>query len=127
MLKFSRIDGKGVELLRNQGFKTAVITSEDSNIVKNRMEKLKIDDIYIGITDKQEIFGEILENYNLKDENACFLGDDIQDLEIINKVGFSCCPNDAQDLIKKNADYISSKNGGQRFVRDVANLILDNL
>ena len=68
MLKFSRLDGRGIGLIRERGFKTAVISSEDSNIVRIRMKKLKIDDIRIGINNKLEIYEEIKEKYSLKDE-----------------------------------------------------------
>lgn len=126
MLKFSRIDGKGVELLRKEGFKTAVISSEDSVISKIRMKKLKIDNIFIGVQDKKKVYDELKEIYRLDDKNICYLGDDIQDLEILTVVGFSCCPKNAQKIIKENSHYKSPFNGGEGFVRDVCNLILDN-
>ncbi len=124
-LKFSRIDGKGIELLRNNGYKLAVITSENSEIVKLRMEKLKIADIFIGIKDKRKIYNKLKEKYQLEDINICFLGDDIQDLDILKKVGLSCCPINAQHIIKENSLYNSTFKGGKGFVRDVCNLILE--
>ena len=127
LLKFSRIDGKGIELLRNFGLKTAVITSEDSEIIKLRMDKLKIDDIFIGIKDKIKIYTQLKEKYSLQDQEICYLGDDIQDLDIIRKVGFSSCPNNAQQIIKDSAIYSSPFYGGHGFVRDVCNLIIENI
>lgn len=126
-LKFSRIDGKGIELLRKNQFRLAVITSENSEIVKMRMEKLKIEDIFIGIKNKIKIYCELKEKYELEDKNICFLGDDIQDLEILKKVGLSCCPQNAQQIIKEISLYKSPFKGGDGFVRDVCNLILRNL
>ena len=126
-LRFSRIDGKGIELLRKKGFDLAVITSENSEIVKSRMEKLKIKDIFIDIKDKIKIYNELKEKYNLEDKNICFLGDDIQDLNILKIVGFSCCPINAQRVVKENSIYNSPFKGGEGFVRDVCNLILENL
>ena len=125
-LRFSRIDGKGIELLRKKGFDLAVITSENSEIVKSRMEKLKIKDIFINIKDKIKIYNELKEKYKLEDKNICFLGDDIQDLNILKIVGFSCCPINAQRVVKENSIYISPFRGGEGFVRDVCNLILEN-
>ena len=126
-LKFSRIDGKGIELLRKNYYKLAVITSENSEIVKLRMEKLKITDIFIGIKDKIKIYNNLKEKYQLEDSNICFLGDDIQDLGILKKVGLSCCPLNAQQIVKENSIYKSPFKGGDGFVRDVCNIILENL
>lgn len=126
-LKFSRIDGKGIELLMNKGFVTAVITSEDSEIVRKRMKKLKIPDIYTNIKDKMTPYNNLKKKYSIADKNICFLGDDIQDLEIIKKVGFSCCPVNAQKIIKENVHYVSALKGGEGFIRDISNLIIENL
>ena len=127
ILEFSRIDGKGIELLRKNGFELAVITSENSEIVKKRMEKLKIKDIFIGIKNKIKIYSELKEKYELEDKNICFLGDDIQDLNILKVVGLSCCPLNAQQVVEENSLYQSPFKGGAGFIRDVCNLILENL
>lgn len=126
-LKFSRIDGKGIELLRKNQFRLAVITSENSEIIKKRMEKLNISDVFIGIKNKIKIYNALKDKYELDDNNICFLGDDIQDLEILKKVGLSCCPINAQQIIKETSLYKSHFKGGDGFVRDVCNLILRNL
>ncbi len=125
-MKFSRIDGRGIRLLRENGLKTAVITSEDTSIVENRMNKLKIDEIYTGIGDKITIYNELKQKFNLDDENICYSGDDTNDLDILKIVGLSCCPKNAQDLVKQNSKYISDYKGGKGFVRDVCNLIIEN-
>lgn len=127
MMKFSRIDGRGVGLLRQQGIKTAVITSEETPIVKFRMQKLKIDEIQMGIVNKISIYNNIKEKFNLIDENICYLGDDTNDLEVLKIVGLSCCPKNAQKRVKEISKYISDYKGGKGFVRDVCNLIIENL
>ena len=127
MLKFSRIDGRGISLVKEKGLKTAVISSEDSEIVKIRMKKLKIDNVFVGIQDKLQIFEELKKQHSLNNNNICFLGDDTQDLELIKIAGFSCCPSNAQKIIKENSHYLSPIKGGDGFVRDVCNLILKNL
>jgi len=124
MLKFSRIDGKGIELIKNVGIDIAVISSENSKIVKKRMQKLKIDNIFIGIKNKMKIYEELKEKYSLNDEKICFCGDDLQDLEIIKQVGFSCCPKNAQNVVKKFCHYQSPYTGANGFVRDVCNKII---
>ncbi|MHA1284220.1 MAG: cytidylyltransferase domain-containing protein [Promethearchaeota archaeon] len=127
ILKFSRIDGKGIELLKEKGIPIAIISSENSEIIKLRMRKLKINDIFVGEKEKFKIYTYLKEKYSLKDEEICYLGDDIQDLEIIRVVGLSCCPDNAQEIIKENCVYVSPFKGGKGFVRDVCNLILENL
>ena len=124
-MKFSRIDGRGIRLLKEKGLKTAVITSEDTPIVDIRMVKLRIDDIFIGIDNKITIYNELKKKYNLEDENICYLGDDTNDLAILKIVGLSCCPKNAQNLVKKNSKYLSEYKGGRGFVIDVFNLIIE--
>jgi len=127
MLKFSRIDGRGIYLLKEKGLKTAVITSEDSEIVKARMKKLRIDEIYVNIEDKIKVYNEIKKKQSLEDKNICFLADDTQDLEVLKLVGLSCCPLNAQKIVKEHSIYKSPFKGGKGFVRDVCNLIIENL
>ena len=125
MLKFSRVDGKGIELLRKKGYLLGIISSEESEIVRKRMDKLKIKEVYLGIKNKLKIYNELKSKYNLKDEEVCYCGDDIQDIVILKKVGLACCPDNAQEEVKKVCGYISNKKGGNEFVRQLANLILD--
>jgi N-acylneuraminate cytidylyltransferase len=125
-LKFSRIDGKGIELLRKNKLRTAAISSENSEIARKRMEKLKINSVYIGISNKINVYNELKTKYKLKDDQICYCGDDIQDLEPIKSSGFSCCPINSQRIIKENSNYISDIKGGEGFVRDVCNIILTN-
>ncbi len=121
-LRFSRIDGKGIELLRKNNYKIAIISAEESEIVRKRMEKLKIGEIHLGIKDKLLKYEEIKEKYNLIDKEICFCGDDIQDIPVLKKVGFSACPKNAQEEVKKICDYVSDKKGGGGFVRKLCEL-----
>ena len=123
-LIFSRIDGKGIELLRKHGIGISIITSENSNIVIKRANKLGIDDVYVGVTNKLKIFREITEKYKLEEHEICVCGDDIQDIEIMKKAGFSACPLNAHDSVKTIAKHISNKKGGYGFVREVADMII---
>jgi len=123
LLKFSRLDGKGIELLLKKGFKISIISSENSEVVKKRMGKLNITDYYLGVKNKLEIYNKIKKKYKLKDSEVCFCGDDVADLEVLKKVGFSCCPHNAQLSVKKVCNYISNYEGGRGFVRDISNII----
>jgi len=124
-LKFSRIDGKGIELLRNENYLIGIISSEDSSIVRKRMEKFKIKELHLGIKNKLEIYEHLKTKYDLLDEEICFCGDDIQDIPILSKVGLSCCPRNAQPKVEDACFFKSKLKGGEGFVREVANLILN--
>ncbi|MCF7900827.1 N-acylneuraminate cytidylyltransferase [Candidatus Woesearchaeota archaeon] len=121
-VKFSRIDGKGIELIRNEKI-IGVISAENSEIVKKRMEKLRIKEIHLGIKNKLQTYEEIKNKYNLKDEEICFCGDDIQDIPVLEKVGFSACPKNARKEVKAICNYISEYEGGNGFVRDLCDIL----
>jgi YrbI family 3-deoxy-D-manno-octulosonate 8-phosphate phosphatase len=125
-LKFSRVDGKGIELLRKKEFIIGVVSSEKSETVKKRMEKLQIKEIHLGIKDKLDIYTTLKEKYNLTDDEICFCGDDVQDISVLEKVGFSCCPENALEEVKNICDYVSDKKGGCGFIRDICDIIIDN-
>ncbi|OUJ18092.1 CMP-N-acetylneuraminic acid synthetase [Methanonatronarchaeum thermophilum] len=118
-MKFSRVDGKGIEILKKDGFEVAVVSSEGSGIIEKRMSKLGIDEVHIGIKDKLSVYRDIKDRYGFRDKEICFCGDDIQDIPVMKEVGFSCCPANAQIEVKRISDYISRKKGGDGFVRDI--------
>ena len=94
MKKFNTRDGMGVELLSKQQIGSIIITRENSTIVKKRGKKIKVLKTYVGILKKESLLPEICKNYSLNLENIAYIGDDVNDFEIMRKVGFSCTPND---------------------------------
>ena len=122
--KFSTYDGMGFQLLKNHGIITGIITSEDMQLVKRRFEKLGLNELYMGVSDKLKILEEICKKNNLKYEEVAYIGDDLNDIPIIENVGFSCSVNNGISTIKNKVDYVTSKNGGEGAVREIADLIL---
>ena len=122
-LKFSRIDGKGIELLRKKGYLLGVISSEKNDIVKKRMKKLQIKEIHLEIKNKLKVYEDIKKKYKLKNEEICFCGDDIQDIPVMKKCGMRCCPSNSQEEVIRICDFKSSKVGGNGFVREVCNML----
>jgi len=122
--KFNAKDGMAFKLLRKASIKTAIITGEKVDLVKRRGEKLKIDEIYLGIEDKMSVINKICIKYGIKLEEIAYIGDDINDLEAIKSVGFGCCVNDAVDMVKSAAKYVTKAKGGEGAVREVAEIIL---
>lgn len=122
--KFNTRDGGGIWLLKNAGIKTALITSESTELVARRAKKIKVDYFYSVKGDKWEILDSLLKKENLKPEDACFIGDDINDISIIERVGLSFAVADAVDEIIKRVDIVLTKKGGEGAVREAAELIL---
>lgn len=123
--RFSIRDGMGVERLRKHAdIETVIITGENSGTVKARAQKLKITQVYLGVTDKKSLFDEILKKNQLQPDNIAFIGDDVNDLEIMKLVGLTACPGDGMSFIKDISDYICENKGGYGAFREFAELIL---
>ncbi|WP_457559305.1 HAD-IIIA family hydrolase [Candidatus Harpocratesius sp.] len=122
--KFNTRDAHGLELVRREGITPVLMTSENSSIVTSRAKKMKIDKVYLGCKNKLETLNSFCKENKVSMENIAFIGDDVNDLAAIKKVGFSACPLDAEEQIKENVDYISAKKGGNGAVRDICNHIL---
>lgn len=125
MKKFNTKDGMGLSLLKENGIITAIITGEDSEIVKKRAKKLNIDEVYLGCKNKVAAMEELLKKYNFTFEEVAYIGDDINDLDLLKKVGLSLSVNDAIDIVKQNVHYVTKKNGGEGAVREAVEFILN--
>lgn len=104
--------------------KVAIITGRKSKLVENRAKELGVTHIYQGVDNKDEILENILTQENLTWEQTAGIGDDLNDLKMLNKVGLSFCVADAVDDIKELTDVICSKNGGYGAVREMIEHIL---
>ncbi len=126
--KFNTKDGKGFELLREAGIKTGMITSENTEIVKNMVKKLKIDYLFQNVSNKEklDIVKNICGEINISLENVAYIGDDINSIEILKAAGYPACPSDAVELVKKIAGIqIMSKMGGNGAVREFIDIIIN--
>ncbi|MDF1612721.1 KdsC family phosphatase [Stygiobacter electus] len=125
--RFSIRDGMGVERLRTiVDVETGIVTRENTNIVSTRAKKLKIEELHLGVIEKENILNEILERKKLKSSEVAFIGDDTNDIGIIKKVGLSACPNDAMQHVKKICDIILDNKGGNGAFREFAELIIES-
>lgn len=124
--EFSYRDGLGLQLIREEGVEIIIITSENSDIVKMRMNKLGIENVYMGIKDKYSKLEQICMESGLKRNELAYVGDDINDLANIVSCGLGLCPGDAQQEVKEYADIILHNNGGERAVREVCEYIIKN-
>ena len=124
--KFNTRDGMGFQLLREKGIKTGIITSENTKIVENRAKKLKIDFLVQGKRNggKLEAVRQICNEMGITMKEVAYIGDDINDIELLSEVGFAACPADACAEVKAVAGIqVMQKNGGEGCVREVVERI----
>ncbi len=124
--RFSIRDGMGVERLRNEAdVQTGIITGETSGSVVKRAEKLRISELHLGIKDKMAVFRDIIQRHGLKAEEVAYIGDDVNDLDVLNVAGLSACPNDAISFVRNSVHYVCRERGGNGAFRELAELIID--
>ncbi|MEQ1743988.1 MAG: HAD-IIIA family hydrolase [Saprospiraceae bacterium] len=125
MKRFSLRDGMGVERLRKLcGVDTGIVTGENSPIVSRRAEKLQMTHVYLGIKDKAALLHTVLREHQMTAEEVAFIGDDLNDLEILQLVGLSACPADAMPAVKAVVQYGCQLNGGMGAFREFAEHII---
>ena len=125
--KFNTRDGMGMELLKSRGILTGIITSESVELNHRRAGKLNVDIYEAGCKNKTEMVKELCEQYNISLNQVAYIGDDINDLEVIKVVGYGCCPADAMPQVQKEAKYITKAKGGCGVIREVAEQIINNI
>ena len=122
--KFQARDGMGIKLLQGVGIITAFVTSEKTNLVLRRGDRLKVPEIHQGTFEKKNVLEELCAKYDLTMQQVAFIGDDVNDLDALQHVGFSVAPADAVAAVMDVVDYICERNGGAGAVREMSDLIL---
>ncbi len=123
--KFNTLDGMGLQLLMKTGIKTGIVTGENTELVKWRRQKLGLDILHQGAKDKLSIVKGICAELGITLQQVAFIGDDINDLEILSAVGFPACPASAVDEVKSIPGIRQmTKVGGAGVVREYIDLIL---
>ena len=119
--KFNTKDGMAAKKLIKEGFTLGIISaSHGKTIVRKRAQMLGIKYCYVGNDPKIEVLEKWVDDLELSWEEVAFIGDDINDLEVLKKVGLSACPSDAVLKIKKVCDYVLESNGGDACFREFA-------
>jgi 3-deoxy-D-manno-octulosonate 8-phosphate phosphatase (KDO 8-P phosphatase) len=116
-------DGYGLKVLMKCGIQVAIISGGDSKDVRTRMEFLKIQYVFLGDEDKLKALDKIIEATGLKTEEMAFMGDDLFDIPVIERVGFSATVPHAVDPVKARAHYVTETPGGWGAVREIADAI----
>jgi len=125
MRGFSVRDGMGVERLRHLfNIETVIISGEASDSIKKRATKLGIKEVHLGIKNKHQTLKVILKKRKHDYTDVAYIGDDLNDLEVLKLVGLSCCPSDAYEDVKKKVDIVCRNKGGHGAFRELAELII---
>lgn len=121
--RFDMRDGMGLEILRQFNVEIIVMTSEQSELVAKRMQKLKIEKTYLGVKDKFTLLNKIAKEEESSLGHFAYIGDDVNDLANICSVGWSFAPNNATAIVKSNADVVLSKNSANGAIREACEFI----
>ncbi len=123
--RFSIRDGMGVERLRKlANVEVGIITGENSTPLLRRAAKLNISELHLHSKDKVRTLLSILDKNNLSAHEVAYIGDDVNDLSVMEMVGLSACPGDGMEAVKNIADYVCKALGGQGAFREFAELII---
>lgn len=123
--KFNALDGMGFQILKEKGILTGIITGEKRELNRRRVRKLKLDIYEEGIVDKLGKVKILCEKYGIDLQNVAYVGDDINDLELIKASGFGCSVANGIQEVKDAAVYVTQKKGGQGAVREAIDVIVN--
>ncbi|HAE89933.1 MAG TPA: 3-deoxy-manno-octulosonate-8-phosphatase KdsC [Idiomarina baltica] len=121
---FHTRDGFGLKAWTDAGYPAAVITGRESSIVERRMKHLGVTHIFQGVKNKVERYEQLLDNLNLNDSQVAYVGDDVPDLQLINRAKLGIAVHDAHPSVQLAAQYITRCHGGFGAVREICDLLL---
>ena len=117
-------DGYAIQLAVKKGYNIVIMSGGNNNAIKNMIEKTGAKDLFINVKDKTVCYTDYIKTKNIEPEQVLFMGDDLPDHEVMQKVGLAACPQDSVPEIKAISHYISPKNGGEGCVRDVIEQVM---
>ena len=123
--KFNFRDGGGIVFSKLANIPVLILSGENSNSVSKRFEKLGVNNLHLGIRNKYEYLLSYCANNKINISSVAFIGDDINDLRLIESCGFTACPSDASIFIKNVCKNILKSKGGEGAFREFVELLLD--
>ena len=121
---FNVTDGVGMILLGFARVKTGIITAKYSSMTEKRAKEMCVSELYQGVFDKADVLNKLIKKYKLITEEIVYIGDDLGDLPVLEKVGFPVTVPEAPDEVKRAAIYITKCSGGKGAVREMVTFIL---
>jgi 3-deoxy-D-manno-octulosonate 8-phosphate phosphatase (KDO 8-P phosphatase) len=122
--RFHVRDGLGLVRARRAGLLTGILSGRRSAATERRARELGLDEIHLGVADKVAVFDAILARRELTPEETCFIGDDLNDLALLQRVGFPVAPADGVPEVRQAVLYVTRSPGGHGALRDVVDLLL---
>ncbi|MCB1722066.1 MAG: 3-deoxy-manno-octulosonate-8-phosphatase KdsC [Chromatiaceae bacterium] len=122
---FNSKDGHGMVMLQQTGVQIAIITGRTSEVVRIRMASLGVQHVYQGKRDKLPAYAELKQVTGLDDAQIAYVGDDVVDLPVMTRVGLAIAVQDAHELAKQHAHWITPSGGGRGAAREVCEMIMD--
>ena len=122
---FNAKDGLGIKLLISNNIVPIIITGRNSQIVVNRANEIGLKTIYQNVSNKLECLEEICKTFKVQKEEIAYIGDDVNDLEVLKNVGYSFAPSDAHKDVLKEVKYKCKLEGGKGAVREAIDFILE--
>lgn len=117
-------DAYALQRAVKEGYRVAIITGGNSQVVKEKLEILGIKDVFLRSHNKSEVLENYMLEHELRKEEIAFMGDDLPDYEVLQQVGLPCCPADAAHEIKNICTYISIYKGGKGCARDLIEQVM---
>ena len=117
-------DGYAMQLALKHGYHMCVVSGGKSATAQLRLEKLGLKHIYMGVTNKTQVFAQWLEETGLKAADVLYMGDDVPDIDVMKQAGLACAPADACAEILELSQYVSPMRGGEGCVRDVVEKVM---
>ena len=125
MKAFSTYDGMATSMLQGKGIIVAILTGENSDVVLARAKKLKIEEVYVDEHEKLKRMNYLTKKYEISMDEVAFIGDDVNDLEVLAAVGLSAMAGNSPILNKFSPDYVTIRHGGNGAFREFADLIMN--
>jgi len=117
-------DSYALQAAIKKGYKVVVITGGSSEAVKNSLHRLGIEYIFLKQHDKLSCYKDFIAEHSVDEKQTLYMGDDLPDYEVMQRVAVACCPADAVTEIKDISIYISDKKGGDGCVRDIIEQVM---
>jgi 3-deoxy-D-manno-octulosonate 8-phosphate phosphatase (KDO 8-P phosphatase) len=123
---FNVRDGHGIKLAQKAGIMVGIITGRKSEVVEIRAKELGIQEVHQGAHNKINVYEALIKKYRLLDDEVAYMGDDIVDIDVLDRAGIAVAVADSDPAIKPHVDIITKTSGGRGAVREFINLILKN-
>ncbi|MBP3774354.1 MAG: HAD-IIIA family hydrolase [Bacteroidaceae bacterium] len=117
-------DGYALQLAVKRGFQIAIITGAKTEAIGIRYRNLGIQEVHLGCSVKKNVYLDVVNRWQLSQDEVLYMGDDIPDLEIMEMCGLPCCPSDAAWEIKEVSKYVTTREGGRGCVREVIEQVM---